>query len=200
MSKLTNYVHHAGCARYPEICPGAFPGHLKEPENPRKKSSLRKVGIVADRESPFCTHGSEKVNIAVAVIASDPRAVALARPQPHPLPTTLVLEPDLDCPSGFVGPYCIFILKILTEFLLILRFCLKRTWRDVTEAQSPHLDRGRPGRRRAWRDVTEAQSPHQPTGSLHGILDAEACLNFVHHVLNASANQPVRFRVRSLPV
>ena len=36
---------------------------------------------VADCEHPFCARGSEKVDIAVAVVASDPRAVILARPQ-----------------------------------------------------------------------------------------------------------------------
>ena len=42
-------------------------------------------------------------------------------------------------PSGLVGPYRIFhnILKILTEFLLVLGLRLKRTRRNVTEAQSP---------------------------------------------------------------
>ena len=35
---------------------------------------------VADRKHPFCARGSEKIDVAVAVI--DPRAVILARPQP----------------------------------------------------------------------------------------------------------------------
>ena len=36
-----------------------------------------RVGV-ADRKHPFCTRGSEKIDVAVAV--SDPRAVILARP------------------------------------------------------------------------------------------------------------------------
>ena len=35
---------------------------------------------VADREHPFCARGSEKVDVTVAVVASDPRAFILARP------------------------------------------------------------------------------------------------------------------------
>ena len=37
---------------------------------------------VADRKHPFCTRGSEKIDVAIAMITSDPRAVILARPQP----------------------------------------------------------------------------------------------------------------------
>ena len=90
---------------------------------------------VANCEHPFCTCGSEKVDVTVAVVASDPRAAVLARPQPcqHSLlaNSTFVLEPGRS--PGLVVPYRIFVLKILTEFLLGL--CLKRTRRNVTEAQ-----------------------------------------------------------------
>ena len=77
------------------------------------------------------------------MVASDPRAVVLARPQPcqHSLlaNSALVLEPNLDRSPGLVGSYRIFhnVLKILTEFLLILGLRLKRTRRNVTEAQPP---------------------------------------------------------------
>ena len=37
---------------------------------------------VANCEHPFCTCGSEKVDVTVAVVASDPQAAVLARPQP----------------------------------------------------------------------------------------------------------------------
>ena len=37
---------------------------------------------VANCEHPFCTCGSEKVDVTVAVVASDPRAAVLACPQP----------------------------------------------------------------------------------------------------------------------
>ena len=98
---------------------------------------------VADRKHPFCARGSEKIDVAVAVIASDPRAVILARPQPgqHSLlaNSALVLEPGRS--PGLVGPYRIFhnVLKILTEFLLVLglRLGMKWTRRNVTEAQPP---------------------------------------------------------------
>ena len=92
---------------------------------------------VADCEHPFCTCGSEKIDITVAVVASDPRAAVLARPQPRQhsflANSALVLEPGRS--PGLAGPYRIFhnVLKILTEFLLGLR--LKRTRRNVTEAQ-----------------------------------------------------------------
>ena len=100
---------------------------------------------VADCEHPFCARGSEKIDITVAVVASDPRAIILARPQPrqHSFLTNsaLVLEPGRS--PGLVGPYRIFhnVLKILTEFLLVLglRLGMKRTRRNVTEAQ-PSLD------------------------------------------------------------
>ena len=96
---------------------------------------------VADREHPFCTRGSEKIDVTVAVVASDPRAAVLACPQPcqHSLlaNSTLVLEPDLNRSADLVGPYHIFhnVLKILTEFLLGLRLGMNRTRRNVTKAQ-----------------------------------------------------------------
>ena len=97
------------------------------------------VLAVADRKHPFCARSSEKIDVAVAV--SDPRAVILACPQPRQhsflANSTLVLEPGRS--PGLVGPYRIFhnVLKILTEFLLVLGLRLKRTRRNVTEAQPP---------------------------------------------------------------
>ena len=37
---------------------------------------------VADRKHPFCARGSEKIDVTVAMVASDSRAAVLARPQP----------------------------------------------------------------------------------------------------------------------
>ena len=131
---------------------------------------------VADREHPFCTRGSEKIDVTVAVVASDPRAAVLACPQPcqHSLlaNSTLVLKPGRS--ADLVGPYYIFhnVLKILTKFLLILGLRLNRTRRNMTKAQPLH----------------------QSTCSFHGILDAEVRLDLVLYVLNAPANQPVSFR------
>ena len=91
------------------------------------------VLAVANRKHPFCARGSEKIDVAIAMI--DPRAVVLACPQPcqHSRQFCLVLEPGRS--PGLVRPYRIFVLKILTEFLLILGLRLKWTRRNVTEAQ-----------------------------------------------------------------
>ena len=94
---------------------------------------------VADREHPFCACGSEKVDVAGGHKRSAGGCFCAPTAE-IAFPPALVLEPGRS--SGFVGPDRIFhnVLKIFTKFLLILGLCLgmKRTRRNVTEAQPPH--------------------------------------------------------------
>ena len=97
-----------------------------------------RVGV-ADREHPFCACGSEKIDVAVAMVqATRGRSFLRAHSRASiPANSALVLEPGRS--PGLVGPYRIFhnVLKILMEFLLILglRLGMKWTRRNVTEAQ-----------------------------------------------------------------
>ena len=90
---------------------------------------VRRVGV-ADREHPFCSRGSEKADAAggrkrpAGGCSCAPTAVTAFPPIP---PSSWNRSPSL------VGPCRIFVLKILTDPGLRL----KRTRRNVTEAQPP---------------------------------------------------------------
>ena len=96
---------------------------------------VRRVGpVAADREHSLCACGSEKVD-AAGGRKRPAGGCSCAPTAATAFPPALVLEPGRS--PGFVGPCRIFhnVLKIPTEFLLGL--CLKRTRRNVTEAQPP---------------------------------------------------------------